>query len=59
MPLQAPINDNAAGCGFIGLTSATGRAQLVRALLDSLAYLVYQLYEQMSKEVSFTILHIR
>uniref|UniRef100_A0A6A7FPS1 Glycerol kinase 5 n=1 Tax=Hirondellea gigas TaxID=1518452 RepID=A0A6A7FPS1_9CRUS len=48
--LQAPINDSRAGCGFLGISPRTSRAHLVRALLDSLAFIIYQMYETLLQE---------
>ena len=43
--LQAPFNDNQSTAAFIGLNSNTTKEHLVRAILESLAFRVKQIYE--------------
>ncbi|KAF2350124.1 Carbohydrate kinase FGGY N-terminal [Trinorchestia longiramus] len=57
--LQAPVNDSTATCGFMGITSGTSRAHLVRALLDSISFLVYQMFEAMKEEANYKLLDAR
>lgn len=57
--LQAPINDDQACAGLIGITPCTSKAQLVRAILESLAYRINQLYKVIQKEANFPINDIR
>lgn len=42
--LGAPFNDGRAACGFIGLKPSTTKAQMVRAMLESIAYRAALLY---------------
>lgn len=48
--LQAPINDPNATAGFIGLTPATTSKELLRAVLESIAFGMKQLLEVMETE---------
>lgn len=57
--LQAPINDDFASAGLIGITPSTSKAQLVRAVLESLAYRINQLYKVIEKEANFSLTDIR
>ncbi|XP_018024481.1 putative glycerol kinase 5 isoform X2 [Hyalella azteca] len=57
--LQAPVNDSTATCGFMGIKAVTTRAHLVRALLDSLSFLVYQMFEAMLDEARQPLLDAR
>ncbi|XP_075725087.1 glycerol kinase 5 isoform X3 [Rhipicephalus microplus] len=42
--LQAPMNDAYAAAGFLGLSTSTRPAHMVRAMLESLAFRTYQLH---------------
>ncbi|KAL1420611.1 hypothetical protein MTO96_004492 [Rhipicephalus appendiculatus] len=42
--LQAPVNDAYAAAGFLGLSTSTRPAHMVRAMLESLAFRTYQLH---------------
>nr|CAD7194093.1 unnamed protein product [Timema douglasi] len=48
--LQAPINDYQAAAGFIGLKPTTSKHHMVRAILESLAFRVVQLYDTLQQE---------
>ena len=48
--LQAPINDPNATAGFIGLTPTIKSGELVRAVLESIAFGMKQLLEIMETE---------
>ncbi|KAK6010618.1 hypothetical protein OSTOST_24350 [Ostertagia ostertagi] len=49
--LQTPINDDTACCGFLGIRPDTTKAHMVRAILESIAFRVYQIFETMRVEV--------
>ncbi|KHJ90881.1 carbohydrate kinase, FGGY family protein [Oesophagostomum dentatum] len=49
--LQTPINDDTACCGFLGFRPDTTKAHMVRAILESIAFRVYQIFETMRDEV--------
>ncbi|ETN81611.1 hypothetical protein NECAME_08409 [Necator americanus] len=49
--LQTPINDDTACCGFLGIRPDTTKAHMVRAILESIAFRVYQIFETMRAEV--------
>jgi putative glycerol kinase 5 len=49
--IQAPVNDEAAATGFIGMRPSTRKEHLLRAAVESLAFRVYQLCQLMSKEI--------
>jgi glycerol kinase len=48
--LQAPINDPSATAGFIGLTAKTNKEQMLKAVLESIAFGMRQLLEIMETE---------
>lgn len=56
--LQAPVNDPKAAAGVLGVTPTTERAQLVRALLESVVFRVLQLYQTCRHETHYTYSHI-
>lgn len=56
---QAPINDNQAATGLIGLRPSTKNAHIVRAVLESIAFRVAQLYACTLKETKFKFSVIR
>ena len=41
---QAPINDDDACTGIIGITAATTKTHIVRAILESLAFRMFHVY---------------
>ncbi|CAJ0610275.1 unnamed protein product [Cylicocyclus nassatus] len=49
--LQTPINDDTACCGFLGFRPDTTKAHMVRAILESIAFRVFQIFETMRHEV--------
>jgi len=57
--LQAPINDDQACAGLLGIKPNTSKAQMVRAVLESLAYRIKQLYEVIDDETEFSLNYIR
>ncbi|KAK3849532.1 hypothetical protein Pcinc_043719, partial [Petrolisthes cinctipes] len=57
--IQAPLNDARATAGILGLSANTGRPQLVRAMLESLAFRVHQMYSAMRAEADYDLLNIR
>jgi Glycerol kinase len=50
---QAPINDPTATAGFLGVSPKTRREHLVRALLESVAFRVQQMYETVLSETRY------
>ncbi|KAK0177977.1 hypothetical protein PV328_001970 [Microctonus aethiopoides] len=48
--LQAPINDQSAATGFLGLKPTSGRAHIVRAVLESLVFRIVLLYDTLCAE---------
>lgn len=52
--LQAPLNDNSACAGFLGICPTTQREHLVRAVLESLAFRVKQIYDIMELETDYS-----
>ncbi|VDP53268.1 unnamed protein product [Heligmosomoides polygyrus] len=50
--LQTPVNDDNACCGFLGIRPDTTKAHMVRAILESIAFRVYQIFEAMRAEVT-------
>ena len=57
--VQAPINDETATTSLIGVTLATTKAHIVRAILDSLAFRFKALYETIISETKIPLSHIR
>lgn len=56
---QAPINDSLAAAGLIGLQPSTKNAHIVRAVLESIAFRVAQLYDCTLNETKFQFTVIR
>ncbi|KJH45682.1 putative glycerol kinase [Dictyocaulus viviparus] len=50
--LQTPINDDTACCGFLGIRPDTTKAHMIRAILESIAFRVYQILETMRSEIN-------
>ncbi|WKY15450.1 hypothetical protein Q1695_000715 [Nippostrongylus brasiliensis] len=50
--LQTPINDDTACCGFLGLRPDTSKAHMVRAILESIAFRAYQIFDTMRSETT-------
>uniref|UniRef100_A0A8C4ZPK5 Glycerol kinase 5 n=1 Tax=Gadus morhua TaxID=8049 RepID=A0A8C4ZPK5_GADMO len=57
--LQAPLNDPTACASFMGLTPSTNKCHLVRAILESVAFSVRQLYQTMLRETCIPVTKIR
>ncbi|XP_022257261.1 putative glycerol kinase 5, partial [Limulus polyphemus] len=57
--LQAPVNDSLAGYSFIGLTNRSTRAHMARALLESLAFRIKQMYEAILEGANFQLNYLR
>jgi putative glycerol kinase 5 len=53
--IQAPINDDKACCAFIGLSPDTTRAHMVRAILESIAFRLYQIWTVLCEEIDFPV----
>ncbi|XP_046852693.1 putative glycerol kinase 5 isoform X2 [Xenia sp. Carnegie-2017] len=53
--LQAPINDTKASTSIFGITSSTSKAHIVRAVLESIAYRIYQLFVTVQEEIKTPI----
>uniref|UniRef100_A0A914WJD3 Carbohydrate kinase FGGY C-terminal domain-containing protein n=1 Tax=Plectus sambesii TaxID=2011161 RepID=A0A914WJD3_9BILA len=51
----APVNDDRACCGFLGLRPDTTKAVMVRALLEALAFRVFQIWNVLCGELDFPI----
>ena len=51
--LQAPINDVYAGAGLIGLKPHHGKREILRSVLEAIAFGMMQLMEVMLDECSF------
>lgn len=56
---QAPYNDGSAASGFVGMKPSTTKAHLVRAVLESLAFRIAQLYNCVRAENSYEFNIIR
>lgn len=59
LSLQAPYNDGSAASGFVGMKPSTTKAHLVRAVLESLAFRIAQLYNCVRAENSYEFNIIR
>ncbi|KAJ8670409.1 hypothetical protein QAD02_001668 [Eretmocerus hayati] len=57
--LQAPISDQNAASGFLGVKPTTSKAHLVRSILESLVFRVLLIYECIHRETKFTYHTIR
>ncbi|XP_030633849.1 putative glycerol kinase 5 [Chanos chanos] len=57
--LQAPLNDPRACASFMGLKPTTTRNHLVRAILESVAFRIKQLYDIMLRETQIPVTKIR
>ncbi|KAK0177978.1 hypothetical protein PV328_001971 [Microctonus aethiopoides] len=57
--LQAPINDQSAATGFLGLKPTSGRAHIVRAILESLVFRIVLLYDTLCAETRKSYSSIR
>ncbi len=52
---QAPVNDPKAGAGFIGLTPNDGPKEMLRAVLESIAFGMKQLLDIMESESQYSL----
>ncbi|CAD6189411.1 unnamed protein product [Caenorhabditis auriculariae] len=50
--LQVPINDENACCGFIGFKPDTTRSHMIRALLESIVFRVFQIFNVAQNELT-------
>ncbi|XP_076435847.1 glycerol kinase 5-like isoform X2 [Babylonia areolata] len=57
--LQQPVNDDSATTSLMGVTQATTKAHIVRAMLDSLAFRFKGLYEAIISETQIPLSCIR
>lgn len=57
--LQAPVNDSGAAAGFIGIKPTTRPTHLVRAVLESVALRVAQVYRLILQETHYKCSLIR
>lgn len=59
--IQTPYNDLNAVTSFIGLKTTTSKAQMLRAILESIAFSAFHIWESMLQEYSirFEIFTIR
>ncbi|XP_069674370.1 glycerol kinase 5 isoform X2 [Periplaneta americana] len=57
--IQAPINNFQAAAGFIGIKPTTSRQHMMRAILESIAFRVVQLFHSLQKEVKSHYTSIR
>lgn len=53
------MNDYDAATGFIGIKPNTTKACMIRAILESIAFRLYQLYEVVLKETGMGMLKIK
>uniref|UniRef100_A0A914C733 Glycerol kinase n=1 Tax=Acrobeloides nanus TaxID=290746 RepID=A0A914C733_9BILA len=53
--IQTPINDDNACCAFIGIRPETSKAQMVRAMLESIAFRIYQIWKTLLDDVNFEV----
>lgn len=53
--LQTPINDDNACCAFIGIRPETSKAQMIRAMLESIAFRIYQIWRTLLDEMNFDV----
>ncbi|KHN71100.1 Putative glycerol kinase 5 [Toxocara canis] len=53
--LQTPINDTNACCAFLGLRADTSKEHMLRAILESIAFRMYQIWNAVLKEITFEV----
>ncbi|XP_076331921.1 glycerol kinase 5-like isoform X2 [Tachypleus tridentatus] len=56
---EAPVNDSLASSCFIGLTNRSTRAHMARALLESIAFRIKQMYDSILEGVNFELAYLR
>ncbi|MCP9263047.1 hypothetical protein DINM_006401 [Dirofilaria immitis] len=49
--IQTPLNDDSACCGFLGIRPDTTKEQMVRAILESIAFRIYQIWRTVRDEI--------
>ncbi|OZC10134.1 hypothetical protein X798_02724 [Onchocerca flexuosa] len=49
--IQTPLNDDTACCGFLGIRPNTTKEQMVRAILESIAFRIYQIWRTVRDEI--------
>ncbi|VDN04571.1 unnamed protein product [Thelazia callipaeda] len=49
--IQTPVNDDTACCGLLGIRPDTTKEQMVRAVLESIAFRVYQIWKTVLMEI--------
>uniref|UniRef100_A0A0R3RAK3 FGGY_C domain-containing protein n=1 Tax=Brugia timori TaxID=42155 RepID=A0A0R3RAK3_9BILA len=49
--IQTPLNDDTACCGFLGIRPDTTKEQMVRAMLESIAFRIYQIWKTVNDEI--------
>ena len=57
--LQAPINDMSAAAGLIGLTPRTSPREILRSVLEAVAFTMKQLQETMQLESDYKLQNIQ
>lgn len=50
--IQTPLNDDTACCGFLGIRPDTTKEQMIRAMLESIAFRIYQIWRTVTDEIS-------
>ncbi|KAK0404746.1 hypothetical protein QR680_017607 [Steinernema hermaphroditum] len=53
--IQTPVNDDHACCAFMGLRPDTTKAVMIRAILESIAFRIYQIWTKFNEELPNTI----
>lgn len=53
--LQTPVNDPSACCAFLGLRPDTTKDQMVRSILESISFRIYQIWNTVRKEIGFKL----
>ncbi|KAL3990286.1 FGGY of carbohydrate kinases N-terminal domain family protein [Acanthocheilonema viteae] len=52
--IQTPLNDDSACCGFLGIRPDTTKKQMVRAMLESIAFRIYQIWRTVTDEIDIS-----
>uniref|UniRef100_A0AC35FXR6 Glycerol kinase n=1 Tax=Panagrolaimus sp. PS1159 TaxID=55785 RepID=A0AC35FXR6_9BILA len=53
--IQTPLNDDNACSAFLGIRPETSKEQMIRAILEAIAFRVYQIWQTLEDEVAFQI----
>uniref|UniRef100_A0A915AND8 Glycerol kinase 5 n=1 Tax=Parascaris univalens TaxID=6257 RepID=A0A915AND8_PARUN len=56
--LQTPINDATACCAFMGLRASTSKDEMLRAILESIAFRMVQIWNTLRKEITFELTQV-